>query len=333
MQGRPLCFLERQRIELYLLGNVSLRSMGKMLHRNHGVISREIERNSEPDGSYSSVKAQAKVDRRQEKNLRRSCKLDRDPMLRLHIIHELKRHQSPDVIAGTLKLRPPPELCGASVSHETIYAWIYDGAGRWEGLHPYLCRGRKKRQKRYARKRRKTHIPERVSIHERPKDIDERKEMGHWETDSMVFSKQRERLSVQYERKAKYVMIHRLSNGTAEATEEALRDSIQSLPQDIWKTLTFDNGGEGANHSTLREQYGIKTYFCDPYASWQKGGVENVNGIIRRFLPRNTDMSKITQRDIYEIQQKINHTPRRSLGYKTPAEALEEIIGCRVVHC
>jgi IS30 family transposase len=143
----------------------------------------------------------------------------------------------------------------------------------------------------------------------------------------MIFSKQRERLSVQYERKAKYVVIHRLSNGTAEATDEALNDAVQSLPQHTWKTLTFDNGGEGANHSNLREQYGIQTYFCDPYSSWQKGGVENVNGIIRRYLPRDTDMSKITQEHIYEIQQKINHTPRRSLGYQTPAEIMGEISG------
>jgi len=102
----------------------------------------------------------------------------------------------------------------------------------------------------------------------------EKKELGHWETDSMVFTGQRERLLVQYERKAKYVIIQRLFNGTAEATDETLNNSIhQSLPQDIWKTLTFDTGCEGANRTKLRLHYGIKTYFCDPYASWQKGGV------------------------------------------------------------
>lgn len=110
MQGRPLCFLERQRIELYLLGHVSLRGMAQMLHRNHGVISREIERNGELDGSYSSVKAQTKAEARAAKNRRRSCKLDRDLLLRLHVIRELKRNQSPDVIAGVLKLHPPPKL-------------------------------------------------------------------------------------------------------------------------------------------------------------------------------------------------------------------------------
>lgn len=278
------------------------------------------------------MKAQERADKRKEKNRKRSCKLDVDLELRRHVIEELKRSQSPDAIAGVMKLHPPPKLQGASVCHETVYHWIYEGNGRWEGLHKYLCRGRKKRQKRYTRKMRRTHIPERVSIHERPEGINERIEVGHWETDSMVFSKQRERLSVQYERKAKYVVIHRLSDGTAESTEAALHDAIQSLPQHLWKTLTFDNGGEGANHSNLRATYDIKTYFCDPYSSWQKGGVENVNGIIRRFLPRSTDMSRLTQQDVYAIQEKINHTPRKSLGYKTPAEALEEAKG-GVVHC
>jgi IS30 family transposase len=307
--------------------------MAKMLHRNHGVLCREFERNSEPDGTYSSLKAQARADARQSRNKKRSCKLDADPVLRRYIIQELKRNQSPDVIAGILKMHPPPELQGKSVSHETIYRWIYEGNGRHEHLHGYLCSGRRKRRKRYARKMRKAHIPNRISIHERPIIIEERREVGHWETDSMIFSKQRERLSVQYERKAKYVVIHRLSDGTAEATDEALHDAIQSLPQDLWKTLTYDNGGEGTNHSNLQRQYGIQTYFCDPYCSWQKGGVENVNGIIRRHLPRSTDMRNITQRNIYEIQQTINHTPRKSLGYKTPAEVLGEIGGRGVVHC
>jgi len=104
------------------------------------------------------------------------------------------------------------------------------------------------------------------------------------------------------------------------------------LPQDLWKTLTFDNGGEGATHATIRSTYGIKTYFCDPYASWQKGGVENTNRIIRRYLPRNTNMSHITQQDIYAIQQKINTTPRKILSYKTPTEVLKEVGGGGVVH-
>ena len=327
MQGRPLTCLERQMIEFRLNAHVGIRQIGRDLKRNHGVVSYEIKRNKSRDGVYSAVLAQEKTDRRRTKQRKRKRKLDMDETLRDHVIQELERGQSPDVIAGRLKTNPPPGLEGKTISHESIYAWIQIGEGRKLGLHHYLLSGRPRRQKHRSRKKRKTHIPDRVSIHERPEGINERKEVGHWETDSMVFRKQRERLSVQYERKARYVIIHRLSDGTAGATDEAIQDSIQSLPQDLWKTLTFDNGGEGANHTTFRSSYGIKTFFCDPYASWQKGGVENTNKIIRRFLPRDTDMSQITQQDIYAIQQKINATPRKILGYKTPAEVLKEISG------
>ncbi len=314
-------------IELRLKSHLGIRQISRDLKRNHGVVIREICRNKSRDGTYSAVLAQERADRRRERGKHRKRKLDTDESLRNHVIRELERGQSPDVIAGRLKTNPPPGCEGKTVSHESIYAWIQIGEGRKLGLHHFLCSGRPRRQKRRSRKKRKTHIPDRVSIHARPEWINERKEIGHWETDSMVFRKQRERLSVQYERKARYVIIHRLSDGTAGATDEALQDSIQSLPQDLWKTLTFDNGGEGANHTVIRSSYGIKTFFCDPYASWQKGGVENTNRIIRRFLPRDTDMSQITQQDIYAIQQKINATPRKILGYKTPAEVLKEISG------
>ena len=322
MQGHPISCLERQQIELRLKAHVSVRQIAKDLKRRHRVIQYELERHTSKDGVYSAVRAQDEADRTRQKRKKRKRKLDMDDALREHVVSELKRGQSPDVIAGRLKTHPPPGLEGKTISHESIYVWIQEGEGRKLGLHHHLLSGRPRRQKRHGRKKRKTHIPERVSIHERPKGIDERKEVGHWETDSMVFRRQRERLSVQYERKAKYVMIHRLSDGTAEATEAALHDSVQSLPQDLWKTLTFDNGGEGANHTVLRKAYDIKTFFCDPFASWQKGGVEHANGIIRRYLPRNTDMSHVTPEDIYAIQEKINTMPRKSLGYKTPREVM-----------
>ena len=122
-------------------------------------------------------------------------------------------------------------------------------------------------------------------------------------------------------------MVHRLSNGSAEETEQALMKSIESFPEPLWKTITFDNGGEGAHHQRLKETFNLQTYFCDPYASYQKGSVENANRIIRRYLPRGTDMSTITQQDIYDVQERINSTPRKILGYKTPKEVLEELCG------
>ena len=320
-------------IEIRLKSHVSLRDIGRVLHRNHGVVSREVARNKGKDGIYSAVLAEEKAEARRRRNRNRRCKIDEDPVLRAHVLRELRRGLKPHVIAGRLKHYPPLNMEECSVSHETIFQWIYTGKGRFENVYKYLVfQQRKRRKRRVGRRWKKICIPERTSIHVRPEGINERKEYGHWETDSMVFSKQKPRLSVQYERKAKYVMIHRLSDGTAKETEEALMKSILSFPTPLWKTLTFDNGKEGVSHGNLRRAFNLETYFCDPYASYQKGGVEQTNGIIRRFLPRDTDMSRITDQDIYEIQEKINNTPRRSLGYKTPEEVMAEACGQGVVH-
>lgn len=208
------------------------------------------------------------------------------------------------------------------MSHETIYQYIYEGEGRWEHLSPYLRRARKKRKRRYARRPRKTPIPERISIHLRPREVQERVRVGDWESDTMVFRKQKTALSVQYERKLMLTRIHRIANRSAEETENALVKSVESLPQDLWQTITFDNGGEGARHTRFRTDYGIDTYFCDAYASWQKGGVENANGLIRQYFPRGTDLSRVSDAEIYAVQESLNNRPRKSLGYLTPNEAL-----------
>lgn len=325
MQGHALTCIDRAQIEFRLKAHLAVARIARDLSRRHRVIQYEIDQRSMPDGTYSAVFAQAHADRKREKRKKRKRKLDLDEDLRRWVISELERGQSPDVIAGRLTYDPPPHLKRKTISHEAIYQWIQKGEGRHLGLHHLLRLGRPRRQKHRSRKTRKTHIPERISIHERPEGVEERKEMGHWESDSIVYPKQQEKLSVQVERKARYVMVHRLSNGSAEETEQALIKSIESFPSPVWKTITFDNGGEGARHQRLKERFNLQTYFCDPYASYQKGSVENTNRIIRRYLPRGTDMSKITQQDIYEIQEKINNTPRKILGYKTPKEVMAEI--------
>ena len=321
-------------IEIRLKAHRGIRDVARDLHRNHGVISREIQRNKEKDGSYSAVRAQTKAEARQRRNRDRGCKLDEDPVLRAYVIKELQKGMKPHVISGRLKTHPPPGMENRYVCHETIFQWIYVGMGRYEGLYQYLSFNQRKRKKqRRGRRDERGRIPGRTSIHERPEYINQRKRYGHWESDSMIFQRgQKTRLSVQYERKAKYVMIHRLSNGTALETEEALMKSVLSFPSTLWKSITFDNGKEGMNHGNLRRSFNLKTYFCDPFASYQKGGVENANRIIRRFLPRDTDMTKITPKDIYAIQERINNIPRRSLGYRTPREVLEEILKEEVVH-
>jgi len=333
MNGQELTYLERQKIEMCLRGKWSLRKTAKKLKRNHSVISREARRNRKPEGLYSAVYAQCLADRRRVRRGNVKRKLDKDERLREHVVSELRRGQAPDVIAGRMKLAPSSRLRGRTISHEAIYTWLQYGEGHLLGYWRYLPTKRERRRRHGSRRSKaKTPIPDRVSIHARDEGAGMRLTTGHWETDSVIYpGSGGQRLSVQKERKARYVMIHRLPSGKARDTLDALRESVASVPQDLWKTITFDNGSEGAMHRTLTDEYGIDTYFCDPYASWQKGAVEQANSLIRRRLPRGTDLRTITDQDIHDLQERLNDTPRKVLGYRTPREVLF-VLPPEVVH-
>ena len=133
-------------------------------------------------------------------------------------------------------------------------------------------------------------------------------------------------MSVQYERKSMLNRLHKVANKSAEETELAINDSVESLPAEFWKSITWDNGKEGVCHTKIRDGYDIETYFCDTYASWQKGGVENLNGLLRQYLPKGTDMSTITDEQIYAIQEKLNNRPRKGLKYLTPNEIISTAV-------
>jgi len=324
MNGREINGLERQRIEMYLKGRWGVRQIARSLKRNHGVISREIERNSKPNGEYSSVYAQICADKRRVRRGNVKRKLDKNDVLKDYVVNELKQGFAPDVIAGRLKLISSPALQGETISHEAIYQWLYEGEGNEYGYWQNLPNRRRKRKKHGSRNRYKGNmIKDRVSIHERGEGIDDRIELGHWETDSVIYNGSGgEILSVQTERKARFLQMHRLPSKSAKDTLDALQETISSVPQDLIKTITFDNGSEGARHYILKQDYNIDTYFCDTYSSWQKGTVENMNGLIRRHLPRGTDLRRITDHQIYEIQTKLNNTPRKILNYRTPTEVM-----------
>ncbi len=318
-----LTFLQRQWIELYNNRNRGSREIGRLLRRDHTVISRELNRNTKPGKKYSAITAQKLADFKAKKTNKR--KLDKDRELHDYVVKKIREGFSPDEVAGELKNYPPKALLGKTISYEAIYDYIYNGEGKWESLYHHLRKKHRQRKKQHSRKSHKVPIPERVSIHLRPQVINERKRAGDWETDSMKFKKQKASLSVQYERKLMLARIHKVKNGTMEETEQAISKSIESLPQDLFKSLTWDNGKEGVCHIRIRDGYNIETYFCDPYSSWQKGGVENLNGLIREYLPRETDMDTITDDDVYRIQEKLNNRPRKKLGYLTPNKALAAI--------
>jgi IS30 family transposase len=330
MQQR-LTLREREQLELMIRQRVGIREMSRRLARDHSVISRELRRHGSPWFPYTAGIAQRAADRKQRQRTKR--KLDKYPLLRHWVEVELSNHQSPDGIAGRLKTDPPPELHGLRVSHETIYAYsqkyeamtIYSGI-RW---YKFLFRDKPKRQKRGGRQIRSLQIPERISIHDRPDEIDERMSYGHWESDTVCGGRRQAAVSVQSERKSKLVRLQKLANHTATETKEALRASIESLPSWLWQSITFDNGGEGACHTTIRDDYDLQTYFCDPYASWQKGGIEQANGLVRRYLPKRMDLTEITELDLFLIQERLNNKYRKSLHYQTPNEIIGTLINQR----
>lgn len=318
-----LTCVQRQWIEFFNNKGSGSREIGRFLKRDHTVILRELKRNTKPGKKYSAVTAQKLADLKAKKTNKRKLETDQD--LHNYVVKHLKEGWSPDQISGKLKHYPPKEFLSKTISYEAIYDYIYNGEGKWEGLYHYLRKKHRQRRKKYGRKKQKTAIPERISIHLRPEVVNQRKRAGDWETDTIAFKKQKASLSVQYERKLMLGRIHKIKNKSAEETERAISETAESVPRELFKTLTWDNGKEGVCHTRLRETFEIETYFCDAYASWQKGGVENLNGLIREYLPRETDIDTITDEDIYRIQERLNNRPKKKLGYLSPNEALAAV--------
>lgn len=321
----PLSYYERQIIETRLRGKWKIRQIGRHLNRSPSIVSREVKRNIHPSGKYLADYAQSLAEKRTHITNKR--KMDKDSKLSFYVKKKLEKDWSPEQIAGRLKEHPPASLEGETISYESIYQYIYRSP-KGNYLYHYLrYKNVPRRQKQHSRKSNKSFIPARVSIHDRPEVINRRERFGDWESDSVVFRKQKSALSVQHERKSLLVRLHRVADHGSEETLEALRLTIESLPtKDLALSFTFDNGGEGARHIEIKNEYGINTYFCDTYKSWQKGGVENSNGLIRQYLPRSINLDKMSEDMIYEIQEKLNDRPRKKLGYSTPNEVINSFL-------
>jgi IS30 family transposase len=305
-----LTYDDRKIIEKLLKRHTGIRAIARILERSHSVIVYELEHNKGDHLEYSAERAQRYYEQRQ---LRKGNKgrIERKEALRQYIIERLTEDQmSPEQIAGRLK-RFHKDTIGY-VCHETIYEFIYSDEGIKEHYYLHLRRHRPKRGKWHSRKKHAT-IRNRISIHERP-------EAGHWESDSMIFSQQKGVLSVQVERVTKLSRLTRCLNKTAAETNGALIKTVDSVPLVYIRSVTFDNGTENAMHMELREEFGIDTYFCDPYCSWQKGLVENTNMLIRQYLPLNTPIDRLSDEEIQKIEDKLNNRPRKSLNYLTPNE-------------
>lgn len=321
--SNELNLYDRQQLQYWLRTKQSLRAIAKIIRKNHSVVSREIRRNGGDRVRYRADVAQALADKRRHR--RRRCRLDKNLDLKEYVINRLKDDWSPEEIAGRLRQTP----IKGTISHETIYQYIYNRSVKWEKLFLLLPQHRPKRRKRSGRKYRKILIPERKSIKLRPEIVNERKRYGDWESDNLEFKRNLTRgaVSVQVERKSGLIRIHKVaSKKSPDDTLNALIDTCESLPNELFQTITFDNGIENYHH----RQLGVDTYFCKPFASWQKGCVENANKLLRRYLPRHTELDKLTESELYRIQERLNNRPRKRLNYLTPNEVINNYL--KVVH-
>lgn len=317
---KHISYEERQLIEKLLSNKYKVRQIAKTLGRDHSVISREILRNKGQYLPYEADKAHLRYQHRLKG--KKQKKMDENQLLKEYVITKIQKDWSPEQISGRIREYECRRL-GEKISHESIYSFIYSHEGKQMQLFTHLRTKRPHRMNKHSR-RKSLGIPERISIHERPKEAESKQIVGHWESDLMFGRKQKSQLSVQYERAIQLVRIHVIPNKRAEKNNAAIIDSIDSLALNLWKTITYDNGGENVKHTEIRDNFGIQTYFCDRYCSWQKGGVENMNKLIRQYLPRYRDFSKVTETEIFEIQERLNDRPRKTLNYLTPNEMLSK---------
>jgi IS30 family transposase len=310
---------ERSEIAVLAAAGYSIGAIARSLGRAPSTIGRELKRNRLPKGRYSPHHADgAYLLRRQ-----RHAAIEQDEALGRFVRDRLAEGWSPEQIAGWLKAANEPGLRG--VCMETIYAFVYRGRQRAEELWRYLTRRRRTRRPLRARRSRDT-IKNRASIHDRPDAVANREEAGHWEADLIICKRTRPVL-VLHERKSRVTLAARLTGKTAAETISVMISIFRRLDPALRKSVTFDNDTTFAQHDLLRSMFNMTTWFCDAYASWQKGGVENANGRLRRWLPRHLDIDALDDEDLQDIVFTANLTPHKCLAYKTPFQAMLADLG------
>jgi IS30 family transposase len=304
-----------ERVMFYTLkkDGYKIREIARRMGRSHTTFIRELTRNKWDafPGEYNFSCAQRKADAR--RRIARKTRVFSDPDVRNYVIEKLKTGWSPEQISA----RMGKAIC-KTVSHEAIYRHIY---ARERDLIEALPQKRKKRKKRGSQKQdRKLEIPNKTSIELRSKRIELRKEFGHWESDTMIGNTGKSCLNVSVERKAGLVKIQKIPDKKPENTRNAIMASLKLFPKRILKSLTYDNGTENMLHEEINRVLGMKSYFCHPYSSWEKGTVENTNGLIRRYFPKKTNFDLVSDKEIKNVENLLNNRPRKRLNFKTPLE-------------
>jgi len=306
-----LSFEEREEIAIGLEKGLKQCEIAKLLNRSPSIISREMKRNTfiMPYIKYRANAAQRRADFRN----RFSHKRKRIPNKRLRrfICRLLRKGYSPEIIT-VLAARKNEKW---KTNYETIYQWIYKDR---KDLIPYLTRSHRIRRKRSTGNQKRGKIPNRIMIEKRPDYINLRSKIGHWEIDTAVSRQSKAAIMVLVECCTRYVIIKKLPAKTAFYMYIVTLNSFKTLPANVRKSITYDNGLENTLHDYTNKVLGIKSYFCNLYHSWEKGTVENIIGIIRRFYPKKTDWKNVSQCDLNRVAKYINNRPMKLLNFKTP---------------
>ena len=311
-------------------GGLSLRAMARRLGRSEGTVSRELARNACAHGGYASAPAQTMSQARRVQ-ARPAAKLDPQHVLWGTVLTLLDWKWSPQQIAGILK-RVWPDDPGMQVSHETIYTAIY-AQPRGELRRQLVACLRHGRSTRMPRKRgvdRRGQIPEMVSIHVRPPEVDDRVMPGHWEGDFIKGAGNRSSVGVLVERTSRLVLLAKMEDATAASALAGFSAKLNSIAAPMRHSLTYDQGKEMSRHRDLSANTGVKVYFCDPHSPWQRGTCENTNGLLRQYLPKGTDLSMHTQDELDTIADSLNNRPRATHAFHSPLEVFGRML--RQVH-
>lgn len=330
---KQLSLDERIRIEMRYRDGCSLRVIAEELGngRTVGTVSREIAgRPRKGSGRYQARRVHGEALR---KRLGKRGKRLKNEVLRIYTTEHLKLGWSPEQIS----LRLPIDHPGETISYEAIYQYIYAQVHRFgngevrpgcEDLRPFLPRRHRRRAKKGFRKAQKMERCQALpSIEARPKAVEKRKEVGHWEDDSIVSRASKYRLKTINERTTGIVFITRTKDGSIKQSNEAVGNRMQNIPPLFRKTLTRDRGSENLGWEELEATLGLSCYFAHPYSSFERGSNENLNGLVRRFFPKKTNFAQVSDEDIQKVEYLINSRPRKRFGGKTPYEVFFEKTG------
>jgi len=323
--SRALSLAEREDVSRALVVGQSIRAIAATLGRAPSTISREIRRNGGAERYRASHADQAAWDRAHRP---KACKLALHPTLAERVATKLQQRWSPQQIAGWL-MRTYPDDATCQVSHETIYRTLFiqsRGALKKELLE-HLRRTRSMRRSRHHTQKTAGHgrISDTVSIRERPADVEDRAVPGHWEGDLLCGSGNSQ-IATLVERSTRYVMLVKVDRKDTQTVVDALIRTARQLPDELYKSLTWDRGKELADHRRFTLATDIQVYFCDPQSPWQRGSNENTNGLLRQYFPKGMDLSIFSQDKLDEVARSLNERPRKTLGFETPIERYRQAV-------